>query len=468
MAEKRMSALRRSKRRWRIFLWIYSVLFLLLGAAACYTLYRYAEAYENSLPENVMDELMEQQTPEDWLRHARSGAAVSVTEFEDGAALLDEYISASFPGKDISYRKAAGLYSAATPVYSVRCAGVELCTVSLKPVGEKAAGFGRELWQLGEIRSSLSQELWDSVTVEIDAPAGKTLYINGVPVSDAWLTDEKPTPPSLTELESRFSVQPDFERRRVGPLYGEVTVTDENGVTLAPEEIEGGRVRYTADADSFYSVTIKAPESLQIEIGGALLTVEDAQGGDNGVLSGLESTIGGGVEPRLTYHFGGLYTLPPVTAKTPDGRELTPLMNEKGELWYFPAEDESVKAWAEPYAKDFFDHYIKYSSHAYDEGRYKALLALILPGTELYKYVRDSVDAMIWASATQVHYDELSFANFHAVGENCFTCTIRYKADFSAQAWYERYTYDLQNAYELAFIRQGDFWYAAAMSAVAG
>ena len=42
------------------------------------------------------------------------------------------------------------------------------------------------------------------------------------------------------------------------------------------------------------------------------------------------------------------------------------------------------------------------------------------------------------------------------------------KADFTATAWYESYTYDLQNAYELAFVRQGDVWYAAAMSAIAG
>ena len=75
---------------------------------------------------------------------------------------------------------------------------------------------------------------------------------------------------------------------------------------------------------------------------------------------------------------------------------------------------------------------------------------------------------MIWASATQVHYDELTFTDFRSVGEDCFTCTIRYKADFAATAWYQSYTYDLQNAYELAFVRQGELWYAAAMSAAAG
>ena len=97
-----------------------------------------------------------------------------------------------------------------------------------------------------------------------------------------------------------------------------------------------------------------------------------------------------------------------------------------------------------------------------------ALLGRILPGTELYSYVRDSRDAMIWASATEVHYDELTFADFSPVGDNCCTCTIRYKGDFAATAWHESYNYEMQNAYELSFVRVGDIWYAAAMSVVAG
>ena len=39
-AAQRAAALRRSKRRWRGFLAVYAVLFLILGAAGCYLLYR--------------------------------------------------------------------------------------------------------------------------------------------------------------------------------------------------------------------------------------------------------------------------------------------------------------------------------------------------------------------------------------------------------------------------------------------
>ena len=63
-------------------------------------------------------------------------------------------------------------------------------------------------------------------------------------------------------------------------------------------------------------------------------------------------------------------------------------------------------------------------------------------------------------------YDELTFTDFSYVGEDCFVCTIRYKADFTANAWQEQKNYNMQNAYELAFVRSNGTWYAAAMDAV--
>ena len=50
--------LRRSRRNWRVFLLVYSIVFLLAGTALCAVLYRYAQSYEASLPEHVMDDFM--------------------------------------------------------------------------------------------------------------------------------------------------------------------------------------------------------------------------------------------------------------------------------------------------------------------------------------------------------------------------------------------------------------------------
>ena len=467
-AAKKAAALRRSKRRWRGFLVIYAVLFLILGAAGCYVLYRYAAAYEASIPEHVMDKLMAETGEDQWYAYARQGAQLTVSEFENADELFAEYFNAVLRGKNFTYRKAAGAYTEDAPAYTVRAAGKDLCLVTLSPVGHNAAGFGRQLWQLGSIRPAFAMDELESVAVEIDAPAGDTVYINGLPVGEKYRVGEIPCP-ELTELESRFAVQPHFDRYRVDAMYGAITVTDKNGAALAPErDEENGLVRYVAPEDEFYAVTVRAPESVTVTVGGVELTAADAAKAEEGILSGLGAYTGGQGFRELTYHYEGLYTLPEITARSREGKVLTPLMNEKGELLYFLPQDEELKAAVEPRVREFFEKYIDYSSKAYNDISYQALLGCILPGTELYAYVHDSVAAMIWASATQVHYDELTFADFRSVGENCFTCTIRYKADFAATAWYESYTYDLQNAYELAFVRVDGVWYAAAMSAIAG
>ena len=72
-SRRRSSRRRRSQRRWRAFLLIYSVLFLALGAVGCYFLYQYADAYEQSRPELVMDKLMADTGEDQWFDYARSG-----------------------------------------------------------------------------------------------------------------------------------------------------------------------------------------------------------------------------------------------------------------------------------------------------------------------------------------------------------------------------------------------------------
>ena len=69
--------------------------------------------------------------------------------------------------------------------------------------------------------------------------------------------------------------------------------------------------------------------------------------------------------------------------------------------------------------------------------------------------------------ATEYSFDqkELRFDNFHRVGENCFTCTILYKADFTATQWYGKDSYEREDGYQMVFIRQNDQWLAATMSA---
>ena len=464
---RRERALRRGRRNWRVFIAVYSVIFLLAGTAGCWVLYQYAASYEASIPEHVMDEFMASASEDRWYEIIRGDVDLPESEFEDTGAIFDAYYDAAVRGKKLSYWKYMDEYTDETPVYKVRGGGMDLAVVRLVPEGSGAAGFGRELWRVGETRGVLALDHLESVTVEIDAPRGDTVYINGKAVGERWLTGEAAPVPDLTDLESRFTDVPSFARYRV-PMYGEITVTDEKGVALSPQRSDDGRtVRYVAREDEFYSFTVRAPELVTVTVSGAVLDAGEAVRSEPGVLAGLDAYTGGSAYRTLTWSYSGLYTRPEITAEM-SGRALTPLINEKGELIFFPAQDDALADEMRPTAEAFFNSYIDYSGKAYNTARHHNLLSRILPGSELYTYVRDSRDAMIWASATQVHYDELTFSDFYRVSDSCFTCTIRYKADFEAQSWYESYTYDLQNAYEMAFVRSGNRWLAAAMSVVAG
>lgn len=463
----RADKLRRGRRRWRVFILIYTLLFLAAGAAGCYVLYRYTMSYEASLPEHVMDDFMDSTTEEQWYEYVHDGADFAVSEFEDGEALFRSYYDAAISGKKLTYWKDLEHYSDLAPVYKVRGGGLDLCLVYLSPIGQDAAGFGRQLWQLDHVQSVFSSKGLESVAVEIDAPHEAEVYLNGMAVGSAYIAEEVPAA-DMSDLESRFTQPPTYVRYRVDAMYGEITVADGQGRVLDPEVEEDGLVRYVLHEAKNYAVTVRAPSTVTVSINGADLAADEAAKSEDGILAGLEDYTGGAGYKTLTYAVEGLRQPPEITARGQDGQELTPLVNQNGEFIFFPPQDDALAADAMGWAQEFFNRYIDYSSQAFSSARQYSLLERILSGTQLYSYVLDSRAAMIWASSTEVNYDELTFADFAPVGENCFTCTIRYKADFEAQSWYQHYSYDMQNAYELAFVRSGDAWYAAAMSVVSG
>ena len=251
-------------------------------------------------------------------------------------------------------------------------------------------------------------------------------------------------------------------------LYGAVTVTDRNGRALSPLREEPGTVRYVLAPETLYELTVRAPEGAAVLVNGAALDAREAAVEADPILDGLDAYTGGEAPKLLAWHYEGLYAEPVVTATDASGQAMRALIGERGDWRFFPESDAELQAEVEPRVRDFFDWYFEYAGSAYNVYRYNALLNAILPESELYAYVRDSAEGMVWASATEIQYDELVFDHFRRVGENCFTCTVKCKASLSSTSWYESHTYEMESSYELAFVHQGWNWYAAAMSVLAG
>ena len=484
------AAAKRSRRRWRRFLVIYAAVWLLFASLGCAAFYKYLHVYEQALPEHVMDELMEATAPETWLGYVKASIESESGAFDDAAALYNEYESVLLAGKSFSYRRAPES-SAASPKFIVRCGGVDVCTVSLTEKPGSDLGFGKHLWQVGGIAPCEALGNLRSTAVEVTALAGETVYINGIALTDAQIAERDILLSDMPEIESRFTVVPRLTRYRVEKMYGAITVTDSEGTEIAPEEDSGDGVTRYALPLPRYSVSITAPSDVTVTLCGAVLTIGDAQSSDRGILRGLEYYTGDAAYDTVRWSFDGLYSLPDVQATAADGTPLAPLVGKNGQIMFFHPNNDSLQSAVQGQVQYFFNRYIDYSSHAFrgdlaftredveDEEkemdpvvresmkRYYKLLDCVMWTTDLYRYIQESTDAMIWASATSVNYDELTFTDFSFVGANCFVCTVRYKADFTANSWWEQKNYNMQNAYELAFVcPNGGAWYAAAMDAV--
>ena len=481
---------KRSSRRWRRFLVLYAAVWLLFASLGCTAFYKYLRVYELALPEHVMDSLMESTAPETWLGYVKSSIASESGVFDNADALYNEYESVLLAGKSFSYRRAPESRSNA-PVFIVRCGGVDVCTVSLTEKPDSALGFGKHLWQVGEIAPCKALGNLRSTAVEITALAGETVYLNGVALTDAQIAEQGIPLSDMPEIESRFSSVPSLTRYRVESLYGAITVTDASGGEVAPQADTGDGVTRYALPLKRYSVSVSAPSDVSVMLCGAELTLGDAQSADRGILCGLEAYTGDAAYDTVRWSFDGLYSLPDVQAFDADGTPLSPLIGKDGKILFFHANNESLQSAVQNTVQYFFTRYMDYSSQAFlgdryitreevedDEidmdpavrasmRRYYRLLDCVLWTTDLYRYIQESTDAMVWASRTSVSYDELTFTDFSFVSASCFVCTVRYDADFTAHSWQEQKDYKMQNAYELAFVcPNGGAWYAAAMDAV--
>ncbi|MBQ3482123.1 MAG: hypothetical protein IJH48_07390 [Oscillospiraceae bacterium] len=451
---------------WGLFLLFWTMLLMMLGFLACVVFYKYAGVYEETRPERTMDALMEQMSEEDW-REALAATAGGVSEYEDARSLFDDYFDSTVKGRTLSYRRDLSRSDETQSVFVLYAGPARIGEVRLLPheTGERFS-FGRSVWELDSIVSKPLSDSLQAVTVRIDAPDGVTPFLNGAAVGLEKVVDPAVPLTELSELERRFDAAPPrMVRYEIGPLYGQIAVSDPDGNEIAPVgEPEDGVVRYVIMPTKTWSLRVEAPEGVTVSVRGAELGEEQVRSREQNIFRGLEDYLPQGGYDTLLYAVDGLYIEPQISASY-NGAALTPVIGEDGRTIYFYPTDADISIAMHEAAEGFFRAYMYYSSYKYNGAALKDLTDRILPDTELYSYFAQSYDAMIWASATEMNQRELRVDNFHRVGDSCFTCTILYKADFTATSWYEQYSYAREDGYKMVFIRSDGQWLAATMSA---
>ncbi len=454
---------RKNRRKaFRRGLLIYSVVFLMVGFAALFVFSRYLAAYEQGRGTHAVQAWMEGKSEEDYRALLLSEPVLTLSEFEKNEDIINAYFDASCAGKNISCRETAGVSTAEKPVYSIRAGSADILRVSLRP--GKSVGFGFHSWEVESVAPYISPYALRSVTVAVETLADAPLYLNDVAIDGKYLVDDALPLPSLSTLESRYTDKPAMVRYEIPGLYGALTVTDAEGNEISATE-ENGMPVYRPSGSGGYHFSVTVPAGSTVKVCGTPLTEAELSGEGINPLQGLERFLGEGCSAaQLTYSVSGLYRRPEIEVIPPAHMTLELEQPDENTWIYTPAADEELKETHLARVKAFFADNMGYA--AGDNSYLQPVLEKTLYGTELYNYFSNSTAAMIWASDTKISYDYINYEDFVSRGEDCFTCSVSYKATLTSRSWYSTNTSQLEDSYILAFVRHQGVWYAASMSLV--
>lgn len=453
-------------RPWYRGLLIFALVFLLIGAAGCFVLYRYCGVYEVTRPEIVMDELMASCTAEDWKRTARDSIGLYTTDYEDTSALVDAYFDSIDDSVPITYRKEVNSSNDSLAVYTVRAGISNLARVSLIPSEDVYRIFNLHGWQVGGISAENVIDSLKHVSVKVYAAEGESVYINGVK-ADASLARTGASWPQLTEIESKFVNGVKCVCYTVEPMYGAISVKDSEGKEHSPlASSTESELIYQITPAELHSVRITAPEDVTVTLCGYALTVDDATAVTPGIFENVLEYTQSSEYMTAEYSFSGLISKPEVSAVDKDGKTLVPVTDGEGGYAFFHMNDPALEAEVAETAQSFFEAYLNYCANSYDATRFDRVINRVMRHSTLYTYIAESHEGMIFASKTQSDNNELKFGNFSKVGDGCFVCTVSYKADLTATSWYEEYSYDLDSNYEICFVTDGYKWLATDMTSI--
>ena len=442
---------RRKKRvgKFGRFLIIYSAVFLVLIAIGLTFFWKYISAYEISRPEHVIDDFilsMQNENGTDTLREH-----FQVSEFENKDAVFDKISSTYFKGQDCSYRKMAGEYTDNSPVYIIRAGGADLYKVTLEPKGEKAAGFGFQLWEVSGIA------LMDSSTrtITIEAPADTTIKVNDIDVPGSYITDDHVAYDANMD-ENRFNADSYRVLYTINGIYDEVTVSaiDPEGTELTAEDTDDNKFVYDSNR---LTVKVTAPSDAVITVNGIELGKEDIKGTlfPKEMFKGLEK-YADSVPDYVIYEASGIIGKPEILAKDTSGKELAASKNTDEAVIFGLTTNEELKEKNTQLVTDYIKSYVSFSTNEGDnaKGNFQRLSKGLLQGTETYKRIKDSIEGISWVEPGTVEYRVLTADDFISCGKDCFVCHVTLGITVTSAGNVKK----TDSEYTLVFVRSGGVW----------
>ncbi len=404
---------------------VYCILLILVVAAALAVFWKYLEAYEFTRPERIMAQF-EQMADEKYWQTAIDGAfSVTPTEFETKSALENELCLDLIKNGDMSYVKDAA-YTDEEPVYLVSVGGVELCRVYLAPQLGGDAGFGLEYMSVQKVELLSDFINPEPRTLSITAPADATVTVNGITVSESYISSEAPDSSYLPELEQNASEL--LRRYDIPGIYGtvEIGATSADGEVLSAESSDENGAVFALEEGTL-SFRICAPEGAVISVNGVVLD-ESYKTGEKVTANFMSGLEGYGAAPELeAWEVTGLHLEPEYSVTDTSGSDLGAAYIQDGTPLFLPASDSELEAAQSEYSENFFKLYAAFESNANDkiDTNYYNMVSYLYGTLPLTSRLGSEYIAREPAGGvTDSGYDSYELGNFMKLGENCYGCHV--------------------------------------------
>lgn len=432
---------------------LYTVVLVVAAVAVMAVLWKYLEAYEFTRPENVMSQFEQMADEQYWETAITSSFAVTPSEFETKSQLEDELCLSLLRDGKMTYVKDE-VYTDAAPVYLVSVNGVELCRVYMSPQAGGEAGFGLQYMSINKVELLADFIAPKARSITITAPVGATVTVNGIAVSESYLSDAAPDTSYLPELEQNATdLLCCYE---IANIYGTVEIagTAANGDTLVAEKSdENGAVFALPEGELSY--TIYAPAGATVSVNGVELDENYKKTGEDTTLSLFEGLENYGAAPEMeAWEVGGLHQTPEITAADESGTALSAPYLQDGVYVFQPAADEELAASQQQYAETFYNLYAAFEANRDDklDTNYYNILPYMYGGTPLGTRLASEYSSRQPSGGVAAgSYDSVEVTGFVPYGDNLYTCTVLLYNDD-----------ELAGSCAVAFIKASGKWYAAA------
>lgn len=432
---------------------LYTVVLVVAAVAVMAVLWKYLEAYEFTRPENVMSQFEQMADEQYWETAITSSFAVTPSEFETKSQLEDELCLSLLRDGTMTYVKDEA-YTDAAPVYLVSVNGVELCRVYMSPQAGGEAGFGLQYMSINKVELLADFIAPAARSITITAPVGATVTVNGIAVSESYLSDAAPDTSYLPELEQNAAdLLCCYE---IANIYGtvEIAATAANGDTLVAEKSdENGAVFALPEGELSY--TIYAPVGAMVSVNGVELDENYKKTGEDMTLSLFEGLENYGTAPEMeAWEVGGLHQTPEITAADESGTALSAPYLQDGVYVFQPAADEELAASQQQYAETFYNLYAAFEANRDEkiDTNYYNILPYMYGGTPLGTRLASEYSSRQPSGGVAAgSYDSVEVTGFVPYGDNLYTCTVLLYNDD-----------ELAGSCAVAFIKASGKWYAAA------